>query len=306
MDSHLEGLLRRILGTDPQGDLRDEHREKFAMATLALAPRETYEAVWRFANSISDEAKRSFLLHKLSALIAERFEYDLSEKIARTIPLAFWRYDALIKIAQELLKREEMSRKVASYKPQYTQDAFRLLLEAEQNLQRIPEDDRPSIIWSGGLALVGVGELDWAERLATSPQYCPENTEVLLRVARAHADRGNTNHAIKIVRGIAELSTASDPDLTHRAFDLADVGELVFDHGDKPEALRYFEEAIRLATSVQEAGDMDGSKCLVGLAVTFAKRGQLDRAREIANKITSAYFRDWAFEKIQESTKGSD
>lgn len=304
MDPHLEDLLRSLLETDPHGVLGDQSREAVVYAMLACSPTEKYEAVCKFANSIADEGKRSHLLNKVSALVAERMECDLSERIARSIPLNYWRYDALVKVARELLQRDRQFRAIPSYQPKFTDQAFRLLNEVEQNLSIVPEEDRSSIVWSAGLALIDAGELDWAQKLATSSEYCPENTYVLMGVAKVRAKQSDTAGAIQIARTVAELAGKGDHFLTNRVDDLEEVGELVSEFGDRAEALKYFEAAVQFAAASQAADDVDGCKCLAAVAIKFAKHGRIDRAREVASQVAQSALRDRVLLKIEELSLG--
>lgn len=151
-----------------------------------------------------------------------------------------------------------------------------------------------------GLSLIDSGKLEWAESLATCTDYCTENTDVLLRSAKARASRGQTHQAIRLARTVAELASKGSGEETNRAFDLANLGELIFEFGDKDEARKYLEEAVKFAVASQEAHDIDGSKCLGAVAIAFAKHGYLELAREAAKKITQPARREYAVRKIEE------
>jgi predicted negative regulator of RcsB-dependent stress response len=153
------------------------------------------------------------------------------------------------------------------------------------------------------MTLVDAGELDWAQKLSASTQYCADNTEVLMRVAQARVSQGDTNQALQIARLIAHLASNGNEAMTNRAFDLKAVGELVAKFGDKAEALNYFEEAVRFAVESQDK-DIDGAKCLAGLAVTLAENGYMGRAREVADSVTQPGRRKWAVGKIEEISLG--
>jgi tetratricopeptide (TPR) repeat protein len=305
MDPDLEDLLRSILECDPQGCLNDGNRETmmYALVSHEYVPMAKYEAICKFANSITDEVKRSSLINRLSARTAEQHQFTLSERIANSISLPFWKYDALVKIAAEMLKADRQFRTSSLYRKEFQEGAFRLLREVEQNLSLVPEDDLPSIIYSAGLTLVDAGELDWAQKLSSSAKYCAENTEVLMRAAQARVSQGDTNQALRIAHLIAHLASDGNEAMTNRAFDLEAVGELVARFGDKEEALRYFEGAVRYARGSQDS-DIDGAKCLAGLAVTLAKHGHIERAREVANGVTQIGRRKWALDKIEEISLG--
>jgi tetratricopeptide (TPR) repeat protein len=305
MDTHLEELLRSILECNPQGRLNDGNRETmmYALVSPEYVPVAKYEAIRKFANSITNEVKRSSLINRLSARTAEQHQFTLSERIANSISLPFWKYDALVKIAAEMLKADRQFRTSSLYRKEFQEGAFRLLHQVEEDLSLVPEDDLPSIIYSAGLTLVDAGELDWAQKFSASTQYCAENTEVLMRVAQARAAQGDTNQALQIARLVAHLASTGNEAMTNRAFDLESVAELVAEFGDKTEALRYFEEAVRCATEGQ-GNDIDGAKCLAGLAVKLAKHGHIDSAREVANEVTQAARRKGALDKIEEISLG--
>jgi tetratricopeptide (TPR) repeat protein len=299
MDQPLEDLLRSILGTDPHGELDDKAREAVMRATLALSPEETFRAVWKFLASIRDDFTRSHWLQKLASQMAARLEFNLAEQIARSIPLAFayWRFHALATTASELLR---LQRRVPVTNYDWRDRAFRLIREIEKYIPELSDEDRPNIIWQLGLDLVKAGELNWAEQIAASDEYCPENTWVLLEAAKAHAALGQPDRAREIARRVAQLACCGNDFLSHRAFDLEDVGELIGGLGDLNEAVRHLQDATRLALEAQHTHDIDGSKCLLGVAITLAKLGQVGMAREAAEKITQPRRREDALRKIDE------
>lgn len=304
MDPDLEALLHSILEAEPQGRLDDGNREAlmYALVSPEYVPAAKNEAMRKFANSITNEVKRSSLINSLSARIAKAYQFALSEQIANSISLLFWKYDAFIRIAIEMLKTRQFATS-SQYGKEFQEGAFRLLRQVEENISLVPEDDRPSIIFRAGLALVEAGELDWAQKLCASTQYCAENTEVLMRVAQARVGQGDTTQALDIARMVAQLASNGNEELTKRSYDLEAVGEFVTKFGDKTEALRYLEEAVRRATDGQ-GSDIDGAKCLAGLAVTLAKYGHIDRGREVASSVTQHGRRKWALDKIEEISLG--
>jgi hypothetical protein len=297
MDTHLEKLLSSIIESDPQGDLDDKKREAIMYAMLAMLDGEKYQAVWKFAGSISDEFTRSHLLQKLATYLSSRFEFTLAKRIADSIPIPYWRFYAVAKVASGML---EWDRKTKGSNGVLRERAFHLLREVEESLPLMTEKDgdRASIVWSAGLTLVAAGELDWAERIASRNSYCPENTEVLIRVARTRSAQGDTGRAIQILRTVAELASTGHDELTHRAFDLQDVGEIIAEMGDLAEAQRHLEASARFALESQDAHDIDGSKCLLAVALTLAKLGDFDAARVTANKITQPIRREQALQRI--------
>jgi len=302
MDQHLRDLLASVLKTDPEASLDDEGRQAILYAMLGQHQSEQLEALWRFVGSITNEFKRSYLLHNLVAVTAKRpIEFALAERIARSIPATYWRFSALAEIANESLARGRQFATVNSRSGQEFRDrGFRLLREVEYGLSSIPEDDddRSSLIYAAGHSLVRAGELDWAESLASTAKYCPENTEVLLSSAKQRTLRNQTPEAIQLAKTVAELAIKGPGDFTNRAFDLSAVAELVFTAGDKEEARKYLAEAARLASASQEANDIDGCKCLGEIAVAFAKQGDLEQARKTADSITQGARRDYALQQI--------
>jgi len=300
MDRHLEQLLRSIIGSDPNGDLDDKQREAIMYTALGMLSDEKCHAVWIFAGSISDEIMRSHLLHKLVPKI-HVLSSGLVKRVADSIPEPYWRYSAFINIASRLL---EFDRAAANRTdPRFRQEAFELIREAEQNIPLVAEDDRSSIVWEAGLTLVKAGELDWAEKIAECNAYCPENAEVLLRVAKARAAKGENDHALQIARKVAELTIAGrEQDLTNRAFDLLDVSEFVAELGEAAEAQRHLDSALRLAIISDSAGDIDAHKCIRAIALTIARQGDLPAARDVASKIRLPALRDYALQSISGAT----
>jgi len=303
MDEDLKTLLASLLAADPDAPLDDAGRERVIYAMLALQPREHIVALWTFASSIKNEFKRSHLLHKLVELTAKRaIEHDLAEQIAKSIPDAYWRFSALNKVAAELLKRasqyEEFSPEASS---ELRERGLSLLQEVEEGLVSIPEDDgdRATVLWSAGLSLVGAGKLEWAETLASTTKYCAENTEVLLRSAKARITLGQIVRAAEIVRIVIELASAGNDEPIKRAFDLKSASELLFDCGAFEDARKCLEQASELAITSQEA-DIDGCKCMVAIAVAFARQGHSEQARSAANKIPQLARREYALKKISE------
>ncbi len=275
-------------------------------ALLALHPAENFEAICEFAQSIDSDFKRSHLLYKLVALCAERtIEFDRAERIARSIPIPYWRFDALNKIASELLRRDREFQRITGRNREYHERALRLLSEIEQGLPLVAEDDRASVLWSAGLSLVGAGKLEWAEDLVSTSNYCPENTEVLLRIAAAHISRGQINRALQLAQKVGELATTGAGNLTNRAFDLEEVAELFYAHDEKDRSRQWLEQAAKFAHASQEANDIDGCKCLGAIAIAFAKQGLLDEAKRTANLISQPARREYALQKIKEQVATS-
>jgi hypothetical protein len=69
----------------------------------------------------------------------------------------------------------------------------------------------------------------------------------------------------------------------------------------REEARQILDEAEKFGLASQESRDIDGSKCLVSIAATFAKHGYRDTAIETAKKITQAARREDALRKIDET-----
>lgn len=299
MDRHLEELLRSIIGSDPNADLDDKKREAVMYASLGMLSAEKLQAVWKFASSISDESIRSSLLHKLVPRLALGFSFKLAKQVAASIPLPYWRFSAVLSIASDLLSRDKAS---AGANSGFRQEALQLIREVESNLLLVPEEDgdRATILWSAGHALVAAGELDWAEKLAECSNYSPENTEVLLRVAKARASQGEKVRALQIARKVGELAINGETQqLTNRAYDLEAVADLVFEWADRTEARRHLDSALRLALASQGT-DIDGQKCVGAVALSLAKQGDIDAARDAANKITVRARRVYALQQIAE------
>ena len=72
----------------------------------SLHPSENLAAIWEFGQSITNEFKRSHLLDHLVRHSAQRLEFDLAERIARSIPTPYWRFTAMNAVAAELLRRD--------------------------------------------------------------------------------------------------------------------------------------------------------------------------------------------------------
>ncbi len=127
--------------------------------------------------------------------------------------------------------------------------------------------------------------------MADAKDYCPENTEVLLRVGRALAMRGQREHALEIGRkvvGLAEALVCEDGkglDLTNRAFDLLEVAEMVAELGETAESRHLLDTALRLAVQSESAGDIDTHKCIRAIALRLVKEGDIAGARDAATRI---------------------
>ena len=73
---------------NPEDTLDDEGRQAVVYAMLGMQGRENLTAVWKFANSIENDFKRSHLLNKLAAhASAGILNLDLTENIARSMPI---------------------------------------------------------------------------------------------------------------------------------------------------------------------------------------------------------------------------
>lgn len=107
MDRPLAELLHSILETDPREALDDKHRQALVWAMFGSHTSERYRALWKFANTIADELKRSIVLTPLSRRIAESgpIYFGLAEQVARSIPLPYWCFSALAHVASEQLRR---------------------------------------------------------------------------------------------------------------------------------------------------------------------------------------------------------
>ena len=300
MDRPLEDVLRALIGSDPHADLDDKQREAFMYALLGMISREKREAVWQFTDSITDEFMRSNLLHKLVQKTPIPSDFRLAKRLADSIPIAYWRYSSVIHIASELLKFAQACRTLNAELLGLGLDFIR---EAEANIPLVAEDDRSSIVWEAGLTLVRAGELDWAEKLANCSSYCPENTEVLLRVARERAAKGEKDHAIQLARKVAELAiSGSDEnggrDLTNRAFDVFDVSEFVAERGEASESRQHLDAALRLAIQSDADGDIDAYKCMRAVALRLAREGDTPAAREAVNQIRLPSLRTRVLEEV--------
>jgi hypothetical protein len=300
VDRPLEDVLRALIGSDPHADLDDKQREAFMYALLGMISREKREAVWQFTDSITDEFMRSNLLHKLVQKTPIPSDFRLAKRLADSIPIAYWRYSSVIHIASELLKFAQACRTLNAELLGLGLDFIR---EAEANIPLVAEDDRSSIVWEAGLTLVRAGELDWAEKLANCSSYCPENTEVLLRVARERAAKGEKDHAIQLARKVAELAiSGSDEnggrDLTNRAFDVFDVSEFVAERGEASESRQHLDAALRLAIQSDADGDIDAYKCMRAVALRLAREGDTPAAREAVNQIRLPSLRTRVLEEV--------
>jgi tetratricopeptide (TPR) repeat protein len=300
MDRHLEEFLRSVIGSDPNDDLDDKKREAVINAALGMLSAEKLRAVWDFAASISDEAIRSHVLHKLVPRLSLGFNFKLAKQVADSIPLPYWRFSAVTSIASDLLTRD---RGTSGTNSGFREEAIQLIREVDQNLHLVPEQDgdRASIVWSAGLTLVDAGELDWAEKLAECSTYCSENTGVLLRVAKARSSRGDRDRARQIIRKVADLASSGEEYLTNRAIDLKDAGELAAELGEKAQARRHLDDAIALALKSQEVHDIDGAKIVGIVALSLAKLGEIDAGIEAASKITQPARREQALQRIWET-----
>jgi len=303
MDEDLQNLLRSILAADPDAPLSDDGREKVFHSMLAAHSRENFVALWRFADSLKEEFKRSHLLHALVRVVSERpIEHDLAERIARSIPDVYWRLSAMNQVAAELLKRAREFERFSPPSPELRARGLNLLREVEGELSSVPEQDgdRATILYGAGHSLVRAGELDWAEKLASTAEYCPENTDVLLASGKARLAHGQTVQAQQIARTVAELAVVGTGNCTNRVFDLEQASELVFKCGSKDEAEKYLEEAIEITLASQEARDAEAWKCLFAIATAFAKQAKPERAQAAANAITQPAQRELVLKKIAE------
>lgn len=299
MDRPLEDLLRALIDSDPHADLEDKQRETIVYALLGMTSEEKFEAIWRFANSISDEFMRSHLLHKLVQRLPIPPFFRIAKRVADSIPIPYWRYSAVIHVASGLLKWSQACRTTNT---ELHNEALEFIREAEVNIPVVNKDDRSSIIWEAGLTLVEAGELDWAEKLAECQSYCPENTEVLLRVAKARAARGEKEHALQIARKVAELAnTGNKQDLTNRPFDALEVAEFMAELGEVTESRQQLDSALQLAIESDTAGDIDGHKCIRAVALNLVKRGEILAARQAASQIRHSVRRTNVLEEISKA-----
>jgi len=271
-------------------------------AMLAMQSREHLVALWRFAGSIKNEFKRSHQLHKLTTLVAGRaIDHDLAEQIANSIPDPYWRSSSLNEVADQLLARGREFEGIDSRaRAELSERGLRLLREVESDLSSVPETngDRATVLWQAGLSLVRAGKLDWAERLASTNKYCPENTEVLLNSAKARAALDQTSHALQLAKTVAELASVGTGDPTNRVFDLEHASEIAFACSSKNEAREYLEQAARLALASQEHQDIEGWKCVAAVAIAFAKQGHLEKAKLTANGISQQSQREYVLRKV--------
>jgi hypothetical protein len=305
MDEHLRALLHALLEADPDTTLDDNSRQAVMYAMLGLHPSEHTAALCRFAQSIESEFKRSHLLHKLASHSAQHIQFDLAEQIARCIPEPYWRFSALNAVAAELLRRDREAASINVRNTRLHEWAIRLLEEIERGLPSIPEDDgdRATVLWRAGLSLIDAGKLEWAEDLASTESYCPENTEVLLNCAKVRASRDQSHRAVELAKTVGRLAATGTGQEINRTYDLADVAQLMFNCGAKDEARKYLEEAARFAFASQEAHDIDGCKSMVAIAIKCAKQGHVELAQKTANKITQPARRQYALQEIAKLTE---
>jgi hypothetical protein len=292
----LEDLLRALIGADPDADLNDKQRESIMFAFLGVMAEEKFEAVWRFADSISDESRRSYLLCELIQRVPPIY-FRTAKRIADSIPVPYSRNRAVLEVASRLLEFAQAGR--TNFELRNIALAF--IREAETNIPLVAADDRSSIVWQAGLTLVKAGELDWAEKLADCSSYCPENTEVLLRAAKARAAKGEKDRAFQIARKVAELANAgSKQDLTNRPFDVLEVAEFFSELGEDIEARRHLDAALRLAIESDADGDIDAHKCIRLIAMRLAKEGDISTARDAASHIKHPVRRSNVLQEITE------
>lgn len=106
LDQHLRNLLCSVLEADPEAPINDDGRRAVLYAMLGLHPTENFPAIFEFANSISDDFKRSYLLHNLAIHSAQRIIlFYFAEQLARTIPVPYWKLSGLNHVAAEILRR---------------------------------------------------------------------------------------------------------------------------------------------------------------------------------------------------------
>jgi hypothetical protein len=298
VDRPLEDLLRAIIGSDAHADLDDKQRENVMYAFLGVLSKQQSEAIWKFTDSISDEFVRSHLLHKFVQKIPWAYS-KLAKRVADSIPIAYWRYSAVIHLASEMLKW-------AGAGPtnfRLRNEALEFIREAETNIPFVDEDDQSTIVWEAGLLLVKAGELDWAEKLAECNTYCPENTEVLLRVAKARAEKGEKDHALQVAHRVADMAAADgEEELTPRAFDVLEVAEFIAELGEAADSRHHLDTALRLAIDGDARGDSDAYKCIRAVALHFAKMGDIAAAREAASYIKFPERRNDTLQKISEAS----
>ena len=305
MDRALEELLRALIDSDPNADLDDQQREQVMYALLGMMASQKLEAVWKFSDSISDEFKRSHLLHQLVKKFSAA-DFRLAKRVADSIPVPYWRYSSFIDIASGMLK---FSEQITTANDELRNRALDLIRDAEANIATVANDDRSSIVWEAGLALAEAGELDWAERLADAKNYCPENTEVLLRVASARAKRGEREQALQIGRKVADLAEAlfcedgKSLDFTNRAFDVLDVAEMVAELGEAAESRLLLDSALQLALQSESAGDIDAHKCIRAIALRLVKDGDITGARDAATRIGLPVRRESTMQEISQAAE---
>jgi hypothetical protein len=306
MDEHLLELLRAVLEADPDTTLDDDGRRAVMYSMLGLHTSEHVVALWKFAQSIESDFKRSALLYNLADRSAQHFRFELAEKIARSIPEAYWRFNALNKVASELLRRDREFASISVRNASEFKDwALRLLSEIERALPSIPEDDgdRATVLWRAGLSLIDAGKLEWAENLASTETYCPENSEVLLRCANAYLSCNEVHLAVRLASSVGKLAITGSGQDKNRAYDLMDVSRIMFACAAKDEARKYLEEAGGFAFASQEEHDIDGCKCMGAVAIEFAKQGHNELALKTASKITQPARQRYALEEIAKLTE---
>ncbi len=108
VDRALEDLLHTLIDSDPHAVLDDQQRERITYALLGMLSREKLEAVWKFTDSISDEVKRSYLLHQLIKKFPAT-DFRLAKHIADAIHIPYWRCSSFIDIASGILKMPKRS-----------------------------------------------------------------------------------------------------------------------------------------------------------------------------------------------------
>lgn len=310
MDQDLAELLRTILRADPEQTLDDDKRQAIVYAMLGLHEPEFVDVLWKFTQSVQNDAKRSHLLRGLVRRSAESpTQLERAERIARSIPDTFSRFSALNDIVSQLLRlHREFSRVSPVAAAGYYEKALTLLKEVQEGLPSIPEDDgeRVSVLWRAGLSLVDAGKLDWAEALVVTDTYHSEHVEVLLSCARARLAQGAIAEALRLAEKAGGLSVTGLNDHKEGAYDLRSVSQLMFEAGKETQARPFLRAAAEHALAGQEELDIDGSKCLAAVSIEFAKQGYLEQAIETANKVTQPARRNYALQEIAKHGPGRD
>lgn len=299
MDHQLEEVLRQVLGTDPEGNLDDDARERLVYATIGGLSDESYRAVWQFSKSIENTFKRSYVQHWLSHKLASRFPFRLAEEIARSIELPYWKWYSVAEVASAKLKWQRNLPKGAQ---DWSEEAFRLLADVQAHIPDVPDEDRSSIISTIGHILIDANRLDWAEEVASTSEYDPENTDVLLRIAKTRAAQGDVEKAISLLAQVANLATQTHEFHEHPAYDLEEAAGLLVDLGNTETAMKWLAEARVRALDQQAKGSLEGTKCLFGVVEKFAKIGRFDDADDVAKQITVETWRERAL-KVIEATR---